>query len=481
MAFRENRNVVLNIGVGLLTAAVFSSCSDSTVTAESTGDFPSNIHAVMSNNCLGGDCHSTATPLNDSLDLTSWNALMTTGRFAEIIPYRAINSHLFQHLNTNGLIDASADPLMPLGRDPLSLNDQGTIMAWINAGAKDFSGTVPYTVIPNKLFVLHPDQDLLSVIDRDRERLARVEIIGNDVLEQQPSLGSISEVLSRDGKTLFVAFSSGLVRTFDATSYQKLGELPLTSTPTSITLSPDNTKGYLANAGTPDAHSFTVFDPHTLQVLRTIESDQILGAAEMVVSSDGSREYLICSGGDDVKIIATQNDSIIGHVKCGSDVPQSLPLGYNARYQPSAAVLSSDQSTLYVTLHKTNEVVAIDVNRDSIISRIAVDYGPMGIAGTPDGSELWVANENADDLSVINTASGSVVATVDSVSQYPVEVMVSRDGATVYATSGVLPAGGHHHSSGGGPPSGVFVIDRASRQITKTIEMPPLASSIVSN
>src|SRR5579863_1629572 len=127
----------------ILLCFILGSCK--TATEPAIGNFPGNISAIIQNNCLGGSCHSGATTLNLDLDLSSWDA-MTKGSiyFNEIIPFSAVKSHLFGHINNNPDIAPVITPSMPLGRDYLSPSDQLTFFNWINQGAKSADGRTPY-------------------------------------------------------------------------------------------------------------------------------------------------------------------------------------------------------------------------------------------------------------------------------------------------------------------------------------------------
>jgi YVTN family beta-propeller protein len=46
------------------------------------------------------------------------------------------------------------------------------------------------------------------------------------------------------------------------------------------------------------------------------------------------------------------------------------------------------------------------------VAEIAVGKLPQSVAVTPDGSEVWVGNGFSGNVSVIDVASGTVVATV---------------------------------------------------------------------
>ena len=63
-----------------------------------------------------------------------------------------------------------------------------------------------------------------------------------------------------------------------------------------------------------------------------------------------------------------------------------------------------------------------------------VGSGPYGVAVSPDGTKVYVANDNSNTVSVIDTATNTVTATVP-VGSYPSGVAVSPDGTKVYVAN----------------------------------------------
>ena len=68
------------------------------------------------------------------------------------------------------------------------------------------------------------------------------------------------------------------------------------------------------------------------------------------------------------------------------------------------------QPFAYVTNGFSNNVSVINTASNSVVATVTVGSVPYGVAITPDGSFAYVANQGSDNVSVINTASNSVVA-----------------------------------------------------------------------
>ena len=69
-----------------------------------------------------------------------------------------------------------------------------------------------------------------------------------------------------------------------------------------------------------------------------------------------------------------------------------------------------------------------------VTATITVGDNPFGVAFSPDGTKAYVANYNANTVSVINTTTNTVTATI-TVGVQPSGVAVSPDGTTAYVTN----------------------------------------------
>jgi YVTN family beta-propeller protein len=75
--------------------------------------------------------------------------------------------------------------------------------------------------------------------------------------------------------------------------------------------------------------------------------------------------------------------------------------------------VTPDGSKVYVANFLDTTVSVIDTATNTVVgSPITVGAAPVGVAVTPDGSKVYVANVASDTVSVIDTASNTVTATI---------------------------------------------------------------------
>jgi|SRR5712671_4242095 len=72
---------------------------------------------------------------------------------------------------------------------------------------------------------------------------------------------------------------------------------------------------------------------------------------------------------------------------------------------------STRAQNAYITNWNSNTVSVIDTATNAVSATIPVGPTPMGVAVSPDGSKVYVANE-LHDVSAIDTATNTVIATI---------------------------------------------------------------------
>jgi DNA-binding beta-propeller fold protein YncE len=129
---------------------------------------------------------------------------------------------------------------------------------------------------------------------------------------------------------------------------------------------------------------------------------------------------------------------------------------------PYAVVLNG--SVAYVGADRDREVIAVNIAgaAGSLVARIPLDGNPNGMALSSDGSSLYVAQDNQDQVAIINTATNTITHKIDTrgpgqlnlpaktTGAAPVAIGINRTTNALYAVNAgsnsiaVIPLSGPH-------------------------------------
>lgn len=123
------------------------------------------------------------------------------------------------------------------------------------------------------------------------------------------------------------------------------------------------------------------------------------------------------------------------------------------------AVAIKDNKTVYVSASRDREIVVVDISSTDagkLIARIKLHGNPLGMSLDAEQKKLYVAQDNSDEVAIIDTASNSVIGNIDTrgpeqvverlnhdsedeggryTGASPFAVTISPDGNTLYAVN----------------------------------------------
>jgi YVTN family beta-propeller protein len=101
---------------------------------------------------------------------------------------------------------------------------------------------------------------------------------------------------------------------------------------------------------------------------------------------------------------------------------------------PIGVSVSPNGRVIYVANQNSNNISVINTGADTVATTIPVGTGPAGVSVSPNGSLVYVANESSNTVSVINALTNKAFSTI-TVGLMPFGVSVSPDGGRVYVTN----------------------------------------------
>ena len=300
----------------------------------------------------------------------------------------------------------------------------------------------------DRLYVTNSWDDTLSVIDTKA-----LAVIATWKVGAEPS-GVVGDP---SGKRVFVANRiSNDVAVLDARTGAEQKRLMAGRGASYLTLSPDGSRVYathiyphpsprrtgVENRTAPESE-ITVIDASRAQVVDRIPLHAIAGVFHLAFSADGRLGAVAALHPKNLVPLAhLEHGGVFADTLTliGADVgaPVEVPLDELDRYasQPFGVLISPGKSRIYITSGGSEIVTVIDVPRllhfihaqphaqpasfagslaassNYVVARISVGRNPRGLALSPDGRRLFVANRLDDTLSVIDTRTNRVTSTL---------------------------------------------------------------------
>jgi len=181
--------------------------------------------------------------------------------------------------------------------------------------------------------------------------------------------------------------------------------------PMGIAISPDYNKIYVTNSG---SDSVAVINATTYQIIDTIPVGRM--PYGIAVTPDGGSVYVANNEDNTVSLINTSSGKVTATISVGG-----------APYCVRANPVSGD---IYVT--NTNDGTISVIRGKGVIATIPVGkYPTNGLAVTPDGSLLFVANSDSNNVSAINMTTNTAMYSVNT-GTGPTCVAISPDGWYAY-------------------------------------------------
>jgi DNA-binding beta-propeller fold protein YncE len=253
-----------------------------------------------------------------------------------------------------------------------------------------------------------------------------------------------SEALSPDGKTLLVlttgynyltdnagkqvpSDSTQFIFIFDVSSGKPVQKqvLPVSNSYVGIAFAPSRAKFYVPGAGEDNLHVFALNAGTWSESGTPIKLghsgkpgnglNQGPTATGVAITADGLRALVANRYHDSVTIVDLVGGKVLyeQYLRPGKSGGTSGTAG--GEYPNSIAIIGN--KTAYVTSERDREVVVLDISglTPSVTTRIPVQGNPNKMVLNKAQSRLYVASDNADVISVINTSSNSVDGVIPTV------------------------------------------------------------------
>jgi YVTN family beta-propeller protein len=220
----------------------------------------------------------------------------------------------------------------------------------------------------------------------------------------------------------------GIAKADSLTSTIRVGNGPM-----GITYDFKNGNMYVANFL---SNTVSVIDGNTNNVISTIPLGSNASPADIAFDSENGKVYVTNFNAGTVSVIDGNRNQVIATIAVGGN--------------PTAIAINSNNGNIYVA-DGVNRVDVINPITNIIIASVIVGNEPSGIAFDSNNRNMYVTNFLSDTVSVIDTRTNTVIATIPLLSgSNPSGVAVDSANSEIYVTNFYHTGTGAGGVGGGG-------------------------------
>ena len=288
----------------------------------------------------------------------------------------------------------------------------------------------------------NPDTDSDTCIEGANNRI----IGGSDAPEQTGLEQPAGNVVDSRGIRLYIANTgANNVVVFDFGLLAPVATIPVGSLPQGIDINDSDSRVYVANTGDD---TVSVLDTTALRVVATIPIPAALGAPlsaapaaravpfAVAVNTRGTEVYVANRGTNTVAVIDARRNQVVAQIPVGALAPPAPPSGGAASPCGTAGAIAVNPAgtRVYTANCADNTVSVIDTLTRRVIATVPVGPQPTAVDVDPSGREVLVTSAGSNTLQLLNAQTHQVSATIP-VGTAPSGVAVIRDGTLAYVAN----------------------------------------------
>lgn len=388
----------------------------------------------------------------EGLRLDSWNTLIAGSRFGEVlIPFDAERSLLIElAVHRNGALTSEEIEI---------------VRTWIEAGARNDAGEVPYADADQLLYVCNQGSGVISVIDMESNLVVRTVDLQDFGFSENAKPHHVA--VAGDGSYWYVSLIGENTVLKLNRENEVIGRVPF-EVPGMLALPADEEFVYVGRSMS------AVNPPHRIGIIEneTLEIDEIdvffPRPHALSVTPDGQHVYAASLAVNQMASIDTETLEIeVIDIPGEDDAHHHMPMQFE---------ITPDGRTMIVGGEMSGQLLIFDLSdpmNPSIVQTLNLGGSPWNPTFTPDGRHAYVPLKRADAVSVVDMIehTKSTVITGDGLSE-PDGSTVRPDGRYVYVTNSNLDGSYESRYDLGDEPVGtVVVIDTSTNEIVKVLEV----------
>ncbi len=165
-----------------------------------------------------------------------------------------------------------------------------------------------------------------------------------------------------------------------------------------------------------------------ITLLSMISSNSQLSKVQAFASPfpNYSSPIVLNNGNRFVWVVNPDNNSVT-RIDIGNE-PNFTTISIPVGQEPQSLVLAADDTKVYVANCVSGTVSVISTATNTVINTISVGTEPRAVVLSPNGTRLYVANGASNNISVIDTRNDQVIKTIEGVGSRPYALAITNDG-----------------------------------------------------
>ncbi len=190
-------------------------------------------------------------------------------------------------------------------------------------------------------------------------------------------------------------------------------KIPVGHDPHELVITPDRRFAYLSNYAEP-GNTVSLVDLVARRHVRQIPTGRYVRIHSAAIAPEGRFAYFTAGQTGFVVEIDTRENKVTRGIPTHGDISHMVEV-------------SPDGKRLYTANIETQNVSVIDRASGQLIAQVKCDKGCEGITFTPDGKTLWAANQDAGNITLIDVATSKVIDTLPCPGK-PLRIRFTKDG-----------------------------------------------------
>lgn len=474
---------------------IFNACDEETVIPlvdETNNGFQSKAVAeIFMESCADAGCHGNTDPHHDlkfnsysemingsigrPLDTTSHHSSMYKLMHGDepyggspVVPFNAEKSLVYNLLIGN---IEDQEQKMPYLKSSLPQSDIDVIKDWINNGARDYNGNVPYTG-GQKVFVCNQGSDEIYEIDANYQVVSGIVDVDFTAPTDQPH-----NIQIRNGYYYVTLISTGRFLKIDATTNQLVGQVGGIENAGMIQITSDGKTAFVSRSSSA---------PSIYNIIYAIDTESMTIKAEISLPATGLPHAIWLTSDDSKLYVGNMTLDIISIIDVASlEWEDDIVLPNDKTYEPMHLYLSPDDNYLYVNCRTSSSMLVIKLTTKEILQELLIKEHPMQSAVSSDGNKIYTVSHHEPIITEITKNGESWSITREFTSEafhHLYGADLSPDGKYLYVTCSNNdpdhPFEPHYKIPGTTRSSLVCIYDIEMNEIVKIIDVGSFATGI---